>query len=106
MSKNKNHSKRYVEKSSTNPRYRLKPDEAQIIYQYRRAKEECVITLPTIVKLPFVINEGSVLHEIKPSVFARFLRIVCALLWFTWEKITLSVLLNSITAYCLIFFIF
>ena len=35
----KNHKNRY--KGHGNPKYRLKPDEAEIVYQYRRAKEEC-----------------------------------------------------------------
>lgn len=35
----KNYKNRFND--SGNPRYRLKPDEAEIIYQYRRAKDEC-----------------------------------------------------------------
>jgi hypothetical protein len=41
VNKNKHHHKRYTENKRTNPRYRLKPDEADIIDQYRRAKYEC-----------------------------------------------------------------
>ena len=41
MDKYKNHNKRYKESNRNNPRYRLKPDEAEIVRQYRRAKEEC-----------------------------------------------------------------
>jgi hypothetical protein len=41
VDKNKHHSKRYTEPNAKNPRYRLKPDEAEIINQYRRAKYEC-----------------------------------------------------------------
>jgi len=41
VSKNKHHSKRYSESNKSNPRFRLKPDEADIIIQYRRAKYEC-----------------------------------------------------------------
>jgi hypothetical protein len=41
VDKNKHHSKRYTEPNAKNPRYRLKPDEAEIVEQYRRAKYEC-----------------------------------------------------------------
>ena len=41
MNKNKHHSKRYSESNNSNPRFRLKPDEAEILDQYRRAKYEC-----------------------------------------------------------------
>tara|TARA_B110000902_G_scaffold158813_1_gene182028 strand:+ start:4995 stop:6056 length:1062 start_codon:yes stop_codon:yes gene_type:complete len=35
----KSHTKRH--KKGGNPKYRLKPDEADILYQYRRARDEC-----------------------------------------------------------------
>ncbi len=41
MKKNKDYKKRYIDKKNCNPRYRLKPDEAEIIHNYRRAVEEC-----------------------------------------------------------------
>ena len=41
MDKNKHHHKRYQESGKANPKYRLKPDEAEIVEQYRRAKYEC-----------------------------------------------------------------
>jgi len=41
LDRNKLHSKRYKEQKQNNPRYRLKPDEAEIIHEYRRAKHEC-----------------------------------------------------------------
>ena len=40
MDKNKDHKSRFKEKKNCNPRYRLKPEEAEIIDNYRRIKQE------------------------------------------------------------------